>query len=622
MRGEQSVTLFPEHDRPCYGYEAVYALNALIVALLWLYFVSDRFLANGILDGVYEIQAAMLRQGQLFIVPGPLSLFYHDALMYWGEYYFYWGMLPSGLFLVLSALFGRVAGHYLTVFLFLFSLVYFFQRLVAELLEAASPDESPCRAAQCVGCLIFTWVVLFAVPYPVEQGWFFGRFAVYEQQVLFGLALGFPGLYFLMRGLRKRRLVSVSVGTVFFCLAAWTRVTWFPWAVLALVGTAFLRWSWGNDDARGSGKRLSLLVLGAGSAMILGLVFLNDVRFGSFTDFGVRYQNPGHYLYFRNLKMFFSPVTRLWNCLFNIMSYYAAPTMVENLGLAARSFAFCEGFPPSFFYFNPQFLLLVVIFPLGMHRLLKNHSRLIVPFVTLAVAALYLHFIVGFFGTFVILRYFVEFYYLTALVFLCILLMLVRPGVAVLLLVAMVGVYIPGTVRNFIAVTPELRTANWSSAHEITSGKGATPFIEQKAAWPQGTFSAREAPNTPPYAATGVRQGGPGTVLGTDIFAVYLVPGEFREGTALADLSVRELRSLVGKGTARFFFEDRLIGSMPLEPDKPVDVAIELPFTLPRSAPYQVMVVFLQEGFSYLPGRTSGKPVLAFREISLRNRPL
>ncbi len=80
------------------GLRAVYALNALVAALAWLYFVSAGFSANGILDGVYEIQAAMLRQGQLTIVPGPLSMFFHDALMYWGEYYFYWGLLPSASF--------------------------------------------------------------------------------------------------------------------------------------------------------------------------------------------------------------------------------------------------------------------------------------------------------------------------------------------------------------------------------------------------------------------------------------------------------------------------------------------------------------------------------------------
>ncbi len=107
-------------------------------------------------------------------------------------------------------------------------------------------------------------------------------------------------------------------------------------------------------------------------------------------------------------------------------------------------------------------------------------------------------------------------------------------------------------------------------------------------------------------------------MLGRDIFAVYLVPGDLREGTATATLSVRGLRSLVGNGTVRFFFENRPVGSLTLEPLQTADFSIRLPFSLPRPAPYQVMVVFLRDGSSYLPGRTSGMPVVAFREISLR----
>ncbi len=98
MRAEPSFTILPEDDRPRYGAEAVYALNALVAALAWLYFVSAGFSANGILDGVYEIQATMLGQGRLTIVPGPMSMFYHDALMYWGQDLFLLGLVSVGPF--------------------------------------------------------------------------------------------------------------------------------------------------------------------------------------------------------------------------------------------------------------------------------------------------------------------------------------------------------------------------------------------------------------------------------------------------------------------------------------------------------------------------------------------
>jgi hypothetical protein len=621
MQPEHLLDTFAEDESPHYGAEKILALNAFIAAFAWLYFVSSGFTAPALLDGVYEIQAAMLGKARLTIEPGPLSAFFHDALLYWGEYYFYWGLVPSVVFLALETAIGRVPAHYLTVFLFLFSLVYFFQRIVKELLTAASADKPPARGAVALMCLSLTWVVLFVIPYPLEHGWFFGRFAVYEQQILFGLALGFPGLYFLIKGLRKRRLATVANGTLFFCLAACTRVTWFPWAIVALLGTAFLRWSWGRDEDTGSRRNFSSLALLTGLLLILGLMFLNEYRFGSWTDFGVRYQDPGHYLYFRNLKLFFSPVTKAWNCAFNLMSYYAPPSMVEHLGLEARSFAFREGFPPSFFAFNPQFLLLVVLFPLGLYRMAKSRSSLAVPFFVVAACAVYLHLIVGVFGTFVILRYFVEFYYLTALLFLGTLLMLLRPVWATLIFVAMIGLYIPGNVKHFMSFTPELRTLNWSTGREWTAISGNTPFVERPAVWPRGSFSAKDVAQATSYAALGVKQAGPSMVIGMDVCAVYLVIEAANEGTAPATLTVQGLRSLTGRGTVRFYFEDRLIGSVPLEPDAAVNFSAELPFAFSRPGPYQIMIVFLEEGASYLPGRTSMKPVVAFREISLRKKP-
>lgn len=622
MLPDFAPTTLDAEDRPHYGAEAVFALNALVAAVVWLYFVSAGFSAAGLLDGVYEIQAAMLGQGRLTIEPGPLSVFFHDALMYWGKYYFYWGLVPSLVFLAFDVTIGRVAAHYVTVFLFLFCLVYFFQRIVAEFLRAAARDDAPPGTTVTVLAALLTWVMLFVIPYPLDQGWFFYRFAVYEQQVLFGLALGFPGLYYLIKGLRKRRVAPVTVGTLFFCLAACTRVTWFPWAVMALIGTAFLRWSWGRDEDARSGVRSPLFVWAVGFLLVVALMFLNDYRFGSWTDFGVRYQNPAHYLYFRNLKMFFSPITRAWNCAFNLMSYYAPPSMVEHLGLEARAFAFCEGFPPSFYAFNPQFLLLVVLFPLALYRAVKAQSSLIVPFFAIAVCAVYLHSIVGVFGTFVILRYFVEFYYLTALLFLGILLMLVRPVWAVVIFVAMIGLYIPGNVKNFLSVRPELRTVNWTADQKIVASKGDTPFLEPHAVWPQGSFAASDVPKTAAYAAMGVKQAGPSTVIAGDISAVYLLVSHFQPEARSTLLTVHGLKPLGAAGTARIYFEDRLVGSVELAPDKVVDFSAKLPYALLRSGPYQVMIVFLTDNASYLPGRTTGQAVLAFREISLSQKSM
>ena len=98
MRSEHALTTLSENTRSRYGAGAAYALNAFVAALAWLYFVSAGFSATGLVDGVYEIQAAMLGQGRLTIEPGPLSVFFHDSLLFWGQAYFYWGLLPSWFF--------------------------------------------------------------------------------------------------------------------------------------------------------------------------------------------------------------------------------------------------------------------------------------------------------------------------------------------------------------------------------------------------------------------------------------------------------------------------------------------------------------------------------------------
>jgi len=387
-----------------------------------------------------------------------------------------------------------------------------------------------------------------------------------------------------------------------------------------VLATAFLGWRRQDAEICGS-RKLYFVVLASGVVLILGLMVINYERFGSWLDFGVRYQNPGHYLYFRNLKMFFSPETRIWNCLFNLMSYYVSPETVEHMGLIPRSFAYCEGYPPSFFSFNPQFLLLVILVPIALYKARQSNSPLRIPFVVLTGIALYLHLVVCFFGTFVIVRYFVEFYYFTALVLLTALLMLVRPVWALPAFVLLLAVYIPGTVTAFLTVRPELRTvAPDASVSEISSA-GVTPFAERSPLWPLGSLTASDLPRLPGHAVMGVGLGTPGNLVGQDLFAAYLVPKGSRTVGEHPRVTLRGVQSLDGPGIALVFFEDRLIASRQVDESRPVDISVDMPFGTVHRAPYQIMVVFLPRGSSYLPGRNSGRPSVLFREIGLDAGP-
>jgi len=83
-------------ERPCSA-KVFFALflSALIATFLWVYYLSQGFSQPGILDGFIDIQAYAIQKGQIAITPDYHHMFYHDVSLYKGNYYFYWGLLPS-----------------------------------------------------------------------------------------------------------------------------------------------------------------------------------------------------------------------------------------------------------------------------------------------------------------------------------------------------------------------------------------------------------------------------------------------------------------------------------------------------------------------------------------------
>jgi len=622
-----------------------YLFSSFLAAAVWIYYVSHGFKVDGLIDGVYDIQAASLASGHLHIEPGPLKVFYDDTLMYFGQYYFYWGLLPSLLLLGLSTLIGRLAAHYAIVSSCFFSIIYFYHLILDEILDCSLSGQTKGRTALRLSLIIVALTLIFVIPYPVdpvEAPGFFSRFTVYEQQVLFGLALAMPGTYLLIRSLEQKHIGKLAAAALVFALAASTRVTWFPFAGILWIAVLFLVRKW----TKGISPRLLAKkwgwTVGPSLVVLCLIMYVNYVRFDSPFDFGVRHQNPGDYLYFRNLKLYFSPLTKFWNVIFNLASYYAPPQVVGNLGLYRLGFSYCEGFPPSFFYFNPYFLPLVVLFPLGLYWATRSRSRLLIPFAVLSVVVIYLHVIIGLFGTMVILRYFVEFYYFLALLFLIILLMLTRPWYAVPLFFVLLVIHFPFAAQvpsqvtasgsgksepargwparafySFLNVQPELRLAEVKDRHQIKYLAGSTPFLEPKAKWAQGTLTSRELPHLPRYAVMGASSAGPEGILGNDLFAAYLIPRDGPTELSSPELIIRGLRSLQEKGVARIFVENRLVGSQDLSPNQSVNFSAKLPFSLPVFGPYQIMLVFLPQGSAYLSCRAPSRPAVLFQEIVL-----
>jgi len=285
--------------------------------------------------------------------------------------------------------------------------------------------------------------------------------------------------------------------------------------------------------------------------------------------------------------MFYSTSTKLWNVLFNIMSYFGPPDMAKGLGVAPRSFGLYEGFPPSFFWFNPHFLPLALLFPLALYRARKMGRRLLAPMLVLVSAVAYLNLALGLFGSAIVLRFFVELYSLMALAFLAILLALLPTRYSLPLAVALLVGYVPEALQGFAVVRPELRTVDISRGFVNTSPGGKTPFILRPAVWPVGSFSARDLPKKPAYSVIGVSAATQGRLAGNEVFSVYMV-GDNAEGSLKnPTLTIRGLEPIGSCGKALIFFESRLICSRRLTPGTPVDVSLKLSFDLTSPGPFE-----------------------------------
>ncbi|MEW6352527.1 MAG: hypothetical protein AB1646_26060 [Thermodesulfobacteriota bacterium] len=400
-------------------------VNALVLAAFLLWHVSHGFSVGGILDGFYELQANSLSHGHLDIIPGPQEMYCHDILIYGGKYYFYQGLLPSILLWGSSQVLGRTLAHYLITYAFFFLFVFSVQRILSKLtsphangiaggnggssehdrgrtqnpavlserslavsVEVPSnsretgkmpipPGESHESSWQGVRdllpALLLVWVLILVLPFRFEkhyfeERWFFARFVIYEQQIFFGLAVATAGVFHLIRGIGQRCGRDLMWAGVLFALAAWIRVTWFPFAALALPVMVSLWWKWTPPDQRafrlGNGFLLGVLA----GTLLAGLLFLNYIRFGSPFDFGLQHISMGNYGYQRDVKQYFSVATKFWNFWYNMALYYVSPDLMERLGMTRLAYAQTIGYAPALLWNNPQFAAMLMLVPWAMVR--------------------------------------------------------------------------------------------------------------------------------------------------------------------------------------------------------------------------------------------------------------
>ncbi|MCA1959476.1 MAG: hypothetical protein LDL33_01675 [Desulfomonile sp.] len=590
------------------------ALNAVIAALLWLAFVSHGFVAQGVLDSVYEIQAYSLARGSLAIVPGLDVLFHHDMMIHRGLSYFYQGLVPSILFMALKPVVGRVAASYAVVFAFFFTLIFFLQKLILDLMENTKRSAGRSPWETCLSAVVLTWLVLFVVAYPVERRWFFGRFIIYEQQIIFGLALALPSMYFAVQGIRERSTLPIAVSAFFLGLASATRPSWFVLAAVAVPAATI--WMYYSRRLREVPPAAWVMI---GTALMLAAspLALNYVRYGSPLDFGTSYQNPGDPEYLRVLKAVYSPETRAWNVVFNALAFYFPMPLTQYPSLFRNSLSLWAEYPPGLFYFNPQFIPMLILVPPAFVLGWKERSRILPALFVLAVIATYMNALLLVYAKAVLVRFFIEFYYPLMLLFVAGLAMFLRPAFVVLILALCLAPYIPSTARGFATGKPMIMTVDPDANFADTSPRRTPQYLVKNPIWPVGWFSAAYADRMRLYNAMGVAAFSDGSLRAKDLFAVYVVPRPKRSSGGPATLVIQGLQSLEHPGTVRFCIDDRFVGESRVDPFHTVDCAFSVPSIWLGQGPSQVLGVFYIEGTRFLPGREPKGPVVAFRELKL-----
>ncbi|HMK07554.1 MAG TPA: hypothetical protein VK449_00835, partial [Anaerolineales bacterium] len=349
-------------------------LAFLLVSLTYLWFVSvGRWFSWPGTSAYHDMQAAAFLHGQthlliepdakLLALPDPYDPqarasvpHLWDASLYNGHYYLYWGPVPALLIAPVKALSGARVGDDVLVFLFLVGSLFWATRILSRTWAEHFPEVPAGLAVATV--LTVGWVN--PLPWMLNSPW------IYESAIAGGqffLLMGVNALIPFLdeSGGRPRDLLWAGAS---LALAVGTRSSLAPAVVVVAAIVAYRLVRRGPFDRR---KAVSLaafavpLVVGA-----LALGAYNQVRFGSPTEFGQRYQltsldlqeSEVHSASIRNLP------PNLYNYLVNpVRLLRVFPYLKPHWGGTGMSVLHIHA-PPGYYSRQVAGLLLVVPFSL------------------------------------------------------------------------------------------------------------------------------------------------------------------------------------------------------------------------------------------------------------------
>ena len=283
-------------------------------------------LVDGFLDGQLNLKVDVAPELMRLEDPydpaqRPPGVGLHDATYYHGKYYIYFGVVPA---VVLLLPFTVVTGVDLPLpaAVGIFVLLGFFLSVAvwSDVKRRYFPSAGRALSLACVLALGLASLgpVLLRRP------------TMYELAIASAYCFAMGALWSASRALHAQRRREWWVAGTSLCLglAVGSRPSYILAAPLALVPLAW--WWWKHDRARESGRDVGrwgwpMVLAGAGPITVCGVLLgvYNYLRFGSVSEFGVRYILSGVY----ESKMTHFSASYVW---FNLQNYFlTVPTWTE-----------------------------------------------------------------------------------------------------------------------------------------------------------------------------------------------------------------------------------------------------------------------------------------------------
>ncbi|MEW6402157.1 MAG: hypothetical protein AB1649_10175 [Chloroflexota bacterium] len=199
-----------------------------------------------------------------------------DMSYFDGKYYLYWGPAPALLVALVKPFYAGEVGDNILSFFFFTGIFIFLTLLILEIWKNYMA-ETP-RWAVLLGIAFVA--LMNPIPFALLDS------MIYEAAIGGGQFFFVGGLYWVITSFRRPSAIRLALAGVFFGLAVATRnVLLIPVAFLGLVVLI-----WAIKSHRHQAIRF-VLAAGLPIALIgVGMAWYNYVRFGSISEFGLRYQ--------------------------------------------------------------------------------------------------------------------------------------------------------------------------------------------------------------------------------------------------------------------------------------------------------------------------------------------